>query len=61
MNGKQTIYLGFENERMRFHNYVWLEVIAISPKTEYFNAKYTIVEWLYFSPVLGEVLEEGRG
>lgn len=44
MNGKQTIYLGFENERMRFHNYVWLEVIAISPKTEYFNAKYTIVK-----------------
>lgn len=44
MNGLQTIYLGFENERMRFHNYVWLEVIAISPKTEYFNAKYTIVK-----------------
>ena len=43
MNGKQTIYLGFENERMRFHNYVWLEAIAITPKTEYFNAKYTIV------------------
>ena len=44
MKGLQTIYLGFENERMRFHNYVWLEVIAISPKTEYFNAKYTIVK-----------------
>ena len=44
MNGKQTIYLGFENERMRFHNYVWLEAIAITPKTEYFNAKYTIVK-----------------
>ena len=44
MNGKQTIYLGFENERMRFHNYVWLEAIAITPKTEYFNAKYTVVK-----------------
>ena len=43
MNGLQTIYLGFENERMRFHNYVWLEATAITPKTEYFNAKYTVV------------------
>ena len=43
MKGLQTIYLGFENERMRFHNYVWLEATAITPKTEYFNAKYTVV------------------
>lgn len=44
MNGKQTIYLGFENERMRYNNYVWLEAIAITPKTEYFNVKYTVVK-----------------
>ena len=38
------IYLGFENERMRYNNYVWLEAIAITPKTEYFNVKYTVVK-----------------
>ena len=40
--GKSTIYLGFENERMRYNNYVWLEAISAVPSTEYFKTQYTI-------------------
>lgn len=35
--GNKTIYLAFENERMRFNNYVWLEAISAVPTTEYFK------------------------
>lgn len=40
--GNSTIYLGFENERMRYNNYVWLEAISAVPSTEYFKTQYTI-------------------
>ena len=40
--GARTIYLGFENERVRFTNYIWVEVEAVVPKTEYFTTKYTV-------------------
>lgn len=40
--GARTIYLGFENERVRFTNYIWVEVEAVVPKTEYFTTKYSI-------------------
>ena len=40
--GRTTIYLGFENERMRYNNYVWLEAVSSTPKTEYVREKYSI-------------------
>ena len=40
--GNSTIYLGFENERMRYNNYVWLEAISAVPHTEYFKTQYSI-------------------
>jgi len=42
VNGQKTIYLGFENERMRYNNYVWLEAIGSVQKTEYFQEKYMV-------------------
>ena len=42
VKGLKTIYLAFENERMRFTNYLWVEVEAVVPKTEYFTTKYLI-------------------
>ena len=41
-NGVKTIYLGFENERMRYTNYLWVEVEAVVPKTVYYRTKYSI-------------------
>ena len=41
-NGRKTIYLGFENERMRYNNYVWLEAVSAVPHTEYFKTKYSV-------------------
>lgn len=40
--GRNTIYLGFENERMRYNNYVWLEAISAVPHTEYFKTQYKV-------------------
>lgn len=42
VNGAKTIYLGFENERMRYTNYLWVEVEAVVPKTVYYTTKYSI-------------------
>lgn len=39
--GNKTIYLAFENERIRYNNYVWLEAVSAVPTTEYFKEKYT--------------------
>lgn len=41
-NGMRSIYLGFENERIRFSNYLWLEIVAVSPKIEYHKYVYKI-------------------
>lgn len=41
-SGNKTIYLGFENERVRYNNYVWLEAVSAVPHTEYFKTQYTI-------------------
>lgn len=41
-NGLKTIYLGFENERMRYANYLWVEAVAAVPTTEYYTTKYSI-------------------
>ena len=42
VKGRKTIYLGFENERTRYNNYVWVELIASQPITEYFKTEYYI-------------------
>ena len=42
--GRKTIYLGFENERMRYNNYVWLEAVSAVPHTEYFKTQYSVGE-----------------
>ena len=41
VNGLKTIYLAFENERMRYTNYLWVEAEAVVPKTIYYRTKYT--------------------
>lgn len=41
-NGSKTIYLGFENERMRYANYLWVEAVGVVPTTEYYTTKYSI-------------------
>ena len=41
-NGSKTIYLGFENERMRYTNYLWVEVVAVIPTTLYHKEKYSV-------------------
>ena len=40
--GARTIYLAFENERVRYSNYIWLEVLAATPSTEYHTTKYSV-------------------
>lgn len=40
--GAKTIYLGFENERMRYVNYLWFEAVAVTPTTEYYTTKYSV-------------------
>ena len=39
--GSKTIYLAFENERMRYTNYLWVEAEAIVPNTVYYRTKYS--------------------
>lgn len=39
--GSKTIYLAFENERMRYTNYLWVEVEAVVPNTVYYRTKYS--------------------
>lgn len=40
--GRSNIYLGFENERMRYDTYIWLEVTAIKHRTEYLKPEFSI-------------------
>lgn len=41
-NDSRTIYLGFENERMRYVNYLWVEAVGVVPTTEYYTTKYSV-------------------
>ena len=43
-NGSKTIYLGFENERVRYTNYLWVEADVVVPNTVYYTTKYTVNE-----------------
>lgn len=38
--GHKTLYLGFENERLRYDNYIWLEVAALTHTTSYVRPVY---------------------
>ena len=40
--GEKTLYLGFENERMRYTNYIWIEVEAVVPNTVYYRTRYRV-------------------
>ncbi|MBR6604546.1 MAG: hypothetical protein IKK92_01530, partial [Prevotella sp.] len=42
--GNKTIYLGFENERIRYANYIWVEIEAVVPTTEYYSMKYSLYD-----------------
>lgn len=42
VNGSKTIYLAFENERMRYSNYLWVEVEAVKPGSIYYTTRYTL-------------------
>lgn len=42
VNGASRLYLGFENVRVRYTNYLWVEAVAVVPTTEYFRTVYTI-------------------
>lgn len=40
--GHSTVYLAFENERVRYNNYVWLSALLSVPTTEYVRTKYSV-------------------
>ena len=42
VNGASRLYLGFENVRVRYTNYLWVEAVAVVPTTEYYRTKYTV-------------------
>lgn len=42
VNGTSRLYLGFENVRVRYTNYLWVEAVAVVPTTEYYRTKYTV-------------------
>lgn len=41
--GRRTVYLAFQNERMRYNNYVWLSALLVVPHTEYVRQEYFAV------------------
>ena len=41
-NGASKLYLGFENVRVRYTNYLWVEAVAVVPTTEYYRTKYSV-------------------
>lgn len=42
--GNRTIYLGFQNERVRYTNYIWLEAVSVVPISEYYTTKFIVKE-----------------
>lgn len=42
VKANSSIYLGFENAKVRSDNYIWLEVLALSKATKYYKPKYTL-------------------
>jgi hypothetical protein len=42
VNGASKLYIGFENVRVRYTNYLWVEAVAVVPTMEYYRTKYTL-------------------
>lgn len=42
VSGHKTVYLGFENERMRYSTYIWLSGILSKPAKEYVSTTYKV-------------------
>lgn len=42
VKAKGSIYLGFENAKVRYDNYIWLEVLGLRKATKYYKLKYTL-------------------
>ena len=42
VNGASRLYFGFENVRVRYTNYLWVEAVAVIPVTEYYRTVYTV-------------------
>ncbi len=42
VSGHKTVYLGFENERMRYSTYIWLSGILSKPSKEYVITTYKV-------------------
>lgn len=42
VNGASRLYLGYENVRVRYTNYLWVEAVAVIPTTEYYRSVYTL-------------------
>lgn len=40
INGQNVIYMGFENERMRYDTFIWLEIVALKRTTKYMRPAY---------------------
>ena len=40
--GLTKVYLGFANERFRYSNYLWLEAVSVTPKSEYYKVRYRV-------------------
>lgn len=40
--GNRTIYMGYQNERVRYNNYVWLEAVSAVPHNEYLKTEYIV-------------------
>lgn len=40
--GNRTIYMGYQNERVRYNNNVWLEAVSAVPNNEYLKTEYTV-------------------
>ena len=40
--GNRTIYMGYQNERVRYNNYVFLEAVSAVPNTEYLKTEYIV-------------------
>ena len=40
--GNRTIYMGYQNERVRYNNYVWLEAVSAVPNNEYLKKEYIV-------------------
>mgnify|MGYP006885765833 FL=1 len=44
VKGKKTVYLGFENGRVRYSNYLWVEALSAVFKKGYYHAEYSVID-----------------